>query len=333
MSKKSLSNILLIGLLSIFILPTNLFAMKKAEEKTSQEQINDILTDLQQDQDQLVTDLLDSFMERICPRTSRTLSIIRNRFLEPFLDQNSQNLNNKIKNSEAIITNILNNSPSLGENEKLEFQNKLQKLKHLQLQIDRNVIARIALNPSIKVSKARIYECWHDSAKSIDQTFKEILGDTVSVYDKFMPKDANTLTYKFASEMYSLCQALNENRNESKFCVRVRRGRAREGDKWESYEKWLKKANEDDLADDEKVFRKELLNAERSVSNNEKKLTNKQKALLKKLERLVSSQEELDNPSNAHWLRPYLWPTTKITLCASGAILALVLTSKLLGWR
>jgi len=332
MLKKSLLNILLMGLLSIFSLPTSLFAMKKAEEKTSKEQINDILTDLQQDQDQLVTDLLDSFMKTICPRTSETLSIIRNRFLEPFLDQNSQNLNNKIKNSEAIITNILNNSPSLGENEKLEFQNKLQKLKHLQLRIDRNVIARIALNPSIKVSKARMYECLHSFAEII-KYFDDALGKKRNSDDKYMEIAFSHNQCNFASKMSSLCRALNEDRNESKFCVRVRRGSAREGDKWESYEKWLKKANEDDLADDEKVFRKELLNAEHSVSHNEKKLTKKQKALLKKLERLVGNQEELDNPNNAHWLKPYLWPATKITLCASGAILALVLTSKLLGWR
>ena len=150
MLKKQFFNIMLVvGILSIFTLSVGLFSMENrqlSQKTSSKDQINTILANLNQEQDALINDVLNSYRVIGFTKVNKDGNEDRSPYFvvyndqekENSFDQLRQNLDNKIQENENNITNMLLNS-SLNNNEKEEVQQKIESIKATQEKINRNL--------------------------------------------------------------------------------------------------------------------------------------------------------------------------------------------------
>jgi len=280
MLKRNIINILIIGTLSILIVPANSFAMKKRppmqiKKRDPKIQINEILNEIDENQKNLINDMSDSFRfvyysnDAISPDTR----LYKDKEKLENLKLNKQNIKDQIQ----TVENRMHVAFSLTKEEEEELRLKIEYVKEIQDDISKGLEC---------IQNEDSYNTYHAkkriSAKLNILFFKRLLKGSGDV----------TINIKECSHMGHDYVPLT-NTSKCPVCK-------------------------------ERPFTKE-------EKQHYKK--NNKTPKLQQAKRLASNQEQLENPNNNHWLKPYLWPATKITLCASGAILALVLTSKLLGWR
>jgi len=134
------------AILSISIVPTSLFSMKKPQENRSKDQVNEILHNLDQEQDEFIRYVLSTYRIIAFRKTfedggiakTPDYDLFKNEEKENNLEKASQYLNDKIQEGENNINNILGSS-SLDDNEKAELVRKMTEAKERQIDINENL--------------------------------------------------------------------------------------------------------------------------------------------------------------------------------------------------
>jgi len=315
MLRKNNLNAWLIGFLLSSIIPANLFAMKKITKyvmrkisrKTPAELITESLNTLEQDQVVLVNDLLYSFEESQVQEGEERVRLYINRKeeMEDSLDQNSQTLNAKLREEANDINNILANS-SLNEDEKAAFRNKLEKIEIQQELIDDKVIARIELNRSKKISRSSFQRRSEVIAPSVTTT--EVDPERKAEIENLITKVHQLKEYWDADEV-KYPQGNIAIRRKERFISDM--------------DSFCEELNRRKLGGRENFKVRRRLCLHYSPDPNDPRNV------------VIDPDEDLrpneNIRENNNWLRPYLWPATKVTLYSSCFILGIILTAKLFG--